>query len=221
MKREKTDYDAIVVGCGPAGAWVSKRMAEKGLSVYCIDRRAELGAPVRCAEGLAAGWFDKLGLEPIDKIVAKQIFGYRAIAPNGAEVVMKDPERRSLGGYVLERKIFDKHLAVLASRAGAIIDSKTTCTDLVIENNQVKGIKAEYLGDEFTLTSKIVIGADGVDSKIARYAGMNTVNKLSEIDSGAQYEMTNIQIKDPEVIEFYFGSKAAPGGYTWGKDYHV
>jgi len=215
MIRQKTDYDAIVVGCGPAGAWASKKMAEAGLSVYCIDKRAELGAPVRCGEGLAAGWFDKFGIEPTRKITAKEIFGYRAVAPNGNEIVLKDPKRRGLGGYVLERKMFDKYIGILASRAGALIDAKTMCTGLVMHNSQVKGIKAEHQGESFELTSQIVVAADGVDSKVARYAGLNTANKLADIDSGAEYEMSNIQIKDPELIEFYFGSKISPGGYIW------
>ena len=205
-------YDIIVVGCGPAGAYASKTLAEKGLSVYCIDKRQELGAPVRCGEGLSAETFKNLNIKPLNKFIAKDIYGFRVVAPNGAEVLLKD---KKLSGYLLERKIFDKHLGILAARAGARVEAKTRCTDLIIENGFVKGIKAERFGESFEVESKIVVAADGIDSKIARIAGIDTVNKLNDICAGVQYELAGIDIKDPDLLEFYFGNKVAPGGYLW------
>jgi digeranylgeranylglycerophospholipid reductase len=63
--------------------------------------------------------------------------------------------------------------------------------------------------------AEVVIAADGVVSRVARWAGVNTVLKPDDIESCAQFQMVGIDVKSPEVMEFYFGSKITPGGYAW------
>jgi len=46
----KERYDVIVIGAGPAGSTAARRAAENGLDVLLIEKRREIGAPVRCAE---------------------------------------------------------------------------------------------------------------------------------------------------------------------------
>ena len=62
--------------------------------------------------------------------------------------------------------------------------------------------------------AKIVIGADGPEGRVGSWMGLNTKVPLSEMESGAQYEMTNLKMEKSDTIEFYFGS-VAPGGYAW------
>ena len=45
-------YDVVVVGAGPAGSTAARRAAEVGLSVLLLEKRQEIGSPVRCAEGV-------------------------------------------------------------------------------------------------------------------------------------------------------------------------
>ena len=47
----KDKYDVLVIGAGPAGSIAAKTAAEKGLDVLLIEKRQEIGDPVRCAEG--------------------------------------------------------------------------------------------------------------------------------------------------------------------------
>jgi digeranylgeranylglycerophospholipid reductase len=48
----KDKYDVLVIGAGPAGSIAAKTAAEKGLDVLLIEKRQEIGDPVRCAEGV-------------------------------------------------------------------------------------------------------------------------------------------------------------------------
>ena len=48
----KDRYDVLVIGAGPAGSIAAKTAAEKGLDVLLIEKRQEIGDPVRCAEGV-------------------------------------------------------------------------------------------------------------------------------------------------------------------------
>ncbi len=209
----KDRYDVIVVGAGPAGSIAAKNAAEKGLDVLLIEKRQEIGDPVRCAEGVS-----KIYLKShvdIDKSwICADLKGSRIYAPDGTMVEMSEEIAGGEVGYVLERKIFDRFLAEKAAEAGAEVRVKTRATDLIIEDGFVKGARLMHLGEEYEVRADIVIGADGVESKVGRWAGIDTSLKPGDIETCAQYLMTGLDI-DPEYCEFYIGGELAPGGYVW------
>jgi digeranylgeranylglycerophospholipid reductase len=203
-------YDVVVVGAGPAGSTAAKTAAELGLDVLLIEKRQEIGSPVRCAEGTGKKSLMKfIKLDP--KWIAARLKGARIYAPNGTMVKIYGNEEI---GLILERKIFDRELAKLAARAGAQVQVKTRATGVLIENGFIRGIKARQLDKEFKVESKIVIAADGVESQVARWAGVDTTVKLKDIESCAQFLIADIDI-DEEYADFYVGNKIAPGGYLW------
>ncbi|VVB61568.1 Digeranylgeranylglycerophospholipid reductase [uncultured archaeon] len=61
----------------------------------------------------------------------------------------------------------------------------------------------------------MVVAADGVESKIARMAGLNTSLPIPNSISCYQYEMAGIDIERPNRLYFYLGANVAPGGYIW------
>ena len=116
-------------------------------------------------------------------------------------------------GYILERKVFDKHMAMDAARAGAEIRIKTLVTGIEkIDDGYM--VFTESMGKEEVFKCKILIAADGPEGHIARWAGLRPAAKPKEMESGVQYEMCNVEFERPGVIEFYLGS-CAPGGYVW------
>ena len=98
--------DVIIIGAGPAGTACAKKLAEKGFSVKVFDKRAEIGAPKRCGEGLSETSQEFVGKIP-ERCIAQRIKGARLYAPNGRHL----DAILSSGGFVLERKVFDKWLA--------------------------------------------------------------------------------------------------------------
>lgn len=206
-----TEYDVIVIGAGPGGCHAARIAAENGARVLLVEKRQEIGAPKRCGEGLSLGGMKNLGLKPDPKWAMNEIKGASVYAPNGRKISIR---YESTIGYVLERKMFDKHLAVQAARAGAKVLAKTTVTGLISKDGFVRGAKFSNFGEEYELISKIVIAADGIESKVARWAGINTTNRPINIDSGFQYEMV-AELEEPDMLELYFGSKVAPRGYVW------
>lgn len=215
----KDNYDVIVVGSGPGGSSVAKKCAELGLSAAVFEKRQEIGSPKRCGEGLSSHSADMLDLKIPPQAITQTINGCIVYAPNGKEAVI---DFGKTAGYILERKYFDKWLAMEASRAGAYIQAKTCVTGVLKNNGFVSGVRAEFENEPFEARAKIVVAADGVESKVARWAGLNTTSQLLDIDSGYQFEMSNIDISDEHKIHLYFGTKIAPRGYVWvfpkGKD---
>ena len=59
----KSDYDIIVIGGGPAGSTFARIAAKEGREVLVIDKRKEIGNPVRCGEGLGSKEVIDMGLE--------------------------------------------------------------------------------------------------------------------------------------------------------------
>ncbi|CAJ37194.1 NAD(P)/FAD-dependent oxidoreductase [Methanocella arvoryzae] len=209
----KSEYDVIVVGAGPGGSLAAKTAAEQGLDVLLIEKRQEIGDPVRCAEGVGKAGLQEF-VEPDPKWISADIKCARIFSPDGTMVELSEKMAGNEVGFVLERKIFDRELAKMAAKAGAEVQVKTQATGLIIENGQVCGITGKRHGDEFTARAKVVVAADGVESKVGRWAGINTTLKMKDIETCAQFLMTDINIK-PNSCDFYLGSKYAPGGYVW------
>jgi digeranylgeranylglycerophospholipid reductase len=208
----KDRYDVIVVGAGPGGSITAKTCAEGGLDVLMIEKRQEIGDPVRCAEGVGTDALLK-HIAPDKRWIAAEVKGSRIIAPDGTEILMSSDAAMKDMGYTLERKVFDRVLAQKAAMAGADVMVKTRATGLLRNNGKVAGIKAMYMGEMNDIKADIVIGADGVESKVGRWGGIDTSLKPHDIETCAQFLISNF---DPgEYSEFYIGEKYSAGGYVW------
>ena len=208
------ETDILVIGAGPAGSTAAKHAALNGTRVIVIDKKSEIGSPKRCAEGVSKDGLKKLGIEPSPRWVAKEATGVRMVSPNGTAVnLTEDKVKLPEAGYILERKVFDKYMAMDAGRAGAKIMVKSLATGLRREEDQVV-VTVENMGKELEIKAKIVIAADGPESRVGRWAGLKTALKPKNMESCAQFEMAGVEMAEPDCIEFHFGS-VAPGGYAW------
>jgi digeranylgeranylglycerophospholipid reductase len=206
--------DVLVIGAGPAGSSAAKHAALNGAEVLMIDKKSEIGAPKRCAEGVSKEGLNQLGIEPDPRWITKELSGVRMVSPNGTDVVLdEDKVKIPEAGYILERKVFDKFMAMDAARAGAQIMVKTLATGLKRDGDRVI-VSAEHMDHEFDIQAKIIIAADGPESRVGRWVGLKTGTKPKNMESCAQFEMVNVEMEEPDCIEFHFGS-VAPGGYAW------
>jgi digeranylgeranylglycerophospholipid reductase len=208
------ETDVLVIGAGPAGSSTAKHAALNGAEVILMDKKSEIGSPKRCAEGVSKEGLKKLGIEPNSRWVTKELSGVRLISPNGTDVWMKEDQvKLPEAGYILERKVFDKFMAMDAARAGATIMIKTLARGMRKDHDGYI-VSCESMGEDFEIKAKIVVGADGPESRVGRWGGLKTTVKPKNMESGIQFEMVGLEMEDPDVIEFYFGS-VAPGGYAW------
>jgi len=208
------ETDVLVIGAGPAGSTAAKHAALGGAQVIVIDKKSEIGTPKRCAEGVSKDGLKELEIEPSPRWIAKEATGVRMVSPNGTAVnLTEDKVKLPEAGYILERKVFDKFMAMDAGRAGAQIMVKTLATGMRRENDQVV-VTVESMGQEMEIKAKIVIAADGPESRVGRWAGLKTALKPKDMESCAQFEMAGVLMAEPDCIEFHFGS-VAPGGYAW------
>ncbi len=205
----KQRYDLIVVGAGPAGSMCAWKAAEAGMSVLLLEKDREIGMPVRCGEGTSLKELTRF--LPIDeRWVSHRTKYLKMVAPDGTKVLVNTDD---LGG-ILDRRLFDAELARRAGEAGAEIWTRAYVCGLEISNGTVTGVRMVRQGRELSIASRIVVGADGVESRVGRMAGIKTHVAPKDMDVCYQMTLANVDV-DQESCEMYFGSKIAPGGYGW------
>jgi len=201
--------DAIIIGAGPAGTACAKKLAEAGFSIKVYDKRAEIGSPKRCGEGLSEASQQFVGKIP-ERCIAQRIKGARLYAPDGRylDAILTE------GGFVLERKVFDKWMAEEAIKAGASVQANTFISSLLKnDKDYYTGVKGEFMGNEFEEKARIVVCATGAESPLRNQA-LGVFSKITLIDSCIQYEMTNVDMV-PDMIHIYLSGILAPRGYVW------
>jgi len=206
-------YDVVVVGAGPAGCVAARYAALGGASVLVVDRKRDVGVPVQCGGFLPhppklrevlprVEGFDELFAYPRD-CVLNTSGRQRFYAPSGEWKEVEVP------ADTVDRRRFDKYLAQQAVRAGAELALATTVT-------AVRGGEVRTVGTDGrrAYAAKVVVGADGPASVVARHAGLNPGWGAMSLSAAVEYELCGVE-HDQEVAELYFGRNWSPGGYAW------
>ncbi len=167
-------WDAIVVGAGPAGAATALLLSRGGARVLLLDR-ARFPRHKPCSEYLSPATTAILGrldgvLEAVERAPHAKVYGMKVVAPSG--VVMCG---RLAGAYsfALPRATFDTILLRAAARAGAVVRESTRVQDLLWDGRAVAGVVARAGdGKRETWRARVVVGADGLRSVVARRLGL-------------------------------------------------
>ena len=203
-------YDVVVVGGGPAGSMAAWEAAKGGVSVCMLEKDRDIGYPVRCGEAVGESGLKQF-VEIEDSWIAEKITSVKLVSPNLTSV---DIDFAAETGYILNRRIFDYDLSRYAANAGAEVYTKAYVKNVLANNGEVNGVVLDYLGEEKQIQAKIVIGADGLTSRVGRWAGLKTLVRMKDMESAVQYSVSNVDI-EPNKMIMYIGMNHAPGGYIW------
>jgi digeranylgeranylglycerophospholipid reductase len=206
------DVDVLVVGAGPAGAvaaWHAKQAAPE-LDVVLLERDRAVGSPVRCAEGVGDAGLREFvnpdGADWASRKITRVIFQ----APDDTEVLVAE---RGVG-WILDRTRFDAYLAAQAAAAGAAVLVGAEATGMSRNGNDRWHVRVKERGQDDVYRARVVIGADGVETMVGRWAGLDTRVPSRDMESCAQYVLQGIDF-DPDAIYLQFSEAIAPGGYAW------
>lgn len=206
------EKDVLVIGAGPGGSTTAKECAKRNIDTLLIEKRQEIGSPIRCAEGVGKKVEDYVEIK--NDFVSKDVVGAKIFSPKENFFEMSEEVAGNEVGYILDRKRFDRYLVEKAIEEGTEVKLRTRAKDL---SRSKEGIKTSVKrnGEEVEVKSKIVVAADGVESRIGQMTGLINSLDLTDVVSCAQYLVTDIEDLDLDYTYFYLGKELAPGGYAW------
>jgi len=167
-------FDVVVVGARCAGSPLATLLARKGVRVALVERatfpRDTLSTHIFEAPGINVlarlGVLDRVratGAEPIRQLDLRQDeFAARVeprLRPGDVGAAMS-----------VRRFLLDPILAETAEEAGAVVMMQTTVTGLV-QNGRVTGVRVSSGGSEREFSARLVVGADGRNSTVAKLTG--------------------------------------------------
>lgn len=208
------DYDVVVVGSGPAGATTARVAAQRGLRVLLVDRRQELGSPIQCSGAVSANALNEAGVTLSDEFISTPIYGFITYDTHGnATKIDYRKYRDEPLGYVVDRRRFDRYLMTMAERAGVEVWLKSEAQAHEPRGDGTVDVHLNRFGLPHTVRARVIVGADGLQSQVGKWAGLRTHIKLSELASCLQLVIDRVETHG--LLEIVTGHEWAPGGYAW------
>jgi geranylgeranyl reductase len=206
----ETTFDAVVVGGGPAGAVAATDLARAGRHVLLLDRSGRIkpcgGAiPPRCIRDF----------DIPEALIVARARGARIVAPSQRHVDMAI-ETGSVG--LVDREVFDPWLRERASRTGAE-RRDGTFEQLTRDADGTRRVHFRAAGtkEAGSVRARMVIGADGANSAVARQALPATAHppfvfayhEIIKVDDTVPADF------DPDRCDIYYDGTFSPDFYAW------
>ncbi len=218
---QTNEHDVVIVGAGPAGSMAAIILAQKGYDVLLLDRY-NFPRDKICGDAVPAGAIERLwryGLkDKVDQAVERGEF-YRVdslllVSPRGYDIEADLHDgREGAKSYVAPRMHFDALLQQAAVDSGAEF-CQAQAKAPIIENGRVAGVQAQVNGSTRKFYSKVLVGADGVTSIIARSLRPKEEQHKDEHRAIAIRAYINDIQEIPHEVEFYLYKEILPG-YAW------
>jgi len=163
-------WDIVVAGAGPAGAATAALLAARGFRTLLVDR-ARFPREKPCSDFIAPGArpiLARLGLLETIEQRGSPVYGMEVTGPSGATLRGHYAGQR---GFGLPRRELDLLLVERAVSCGAVLWDETRVTSLLRVGPAVRGVRLRrgHRGD--LVDARMVVGADGLRSVIARALG--------------------------------------------------
>ena len=196
-------YDAIVIGAGPAGSVTAFRLAREGVSVLLVDK-ARFPRDKPCGGGLTLRAVRQLPLsvDPVvEHVVTSVEFGVRyrhRYVRHASRPLILMTQRRRLDAYLAEQ----------AAAAGADFRDGVKAGAVELEDGEVA---VELGGDR--VTAGVLIGADGANGVVPRQLGLGAEPTYGvALEGNLPYAVIGEErYRAKAVVDLGI----VPGGYGW------
>ncbi|MBI2183921.1 MAG: NAD(P)/FAD-dependent oxidoreductase [Thaumarchaeota archaeon] len=192
------DLDVIIIGGGVSGLISARELSKRGYSVKLFEEDLEIGVPEHCDGMVSAKGLSELGVIPSSRSLENEIRRAILHSPSGFTLEINADKQ---GTVVLDRSVFDRELAVYASRSGTDIQLGKRVETVKEEESIVRAAV-----NSGTLTARYVVDARGCAASANRWRG--------RLLQAAKYEVQGKWF-DRDAVELFFDQNVSPGFFTW------
>lgn len=197
------EYDVAIIGGGPIGGYVAKKIAQNGFKVALLEEHKKIGEPLKCAGLVTPRVFDFLDFSE-ELVVQNRVKGAHIHSPSNHILTIGGDRIHALA---IDRSEFDKEIINYSVEEGADIFLESKVTSAKKHGDYIE-LKASQNND---IKCKLLIGADGSFSKTREWFNLP---QPIEILNGIGAELTNTNL-DPDFVEIFVGKNIAPGFFAW------
>ncbi len=202
------ECDVCIVGAGPAGLAAAITSAANGLKTILLEKSTEIGFPVKTS---AVTWREVIDEWQLPDNVMYQWYDSFYInslhSKKDVEICFNE---KPLG--TLNYHVFLRELACRAVSVGAKLQLANRVSEPIIDGDTVVGVKTKNK----EIHAKIVLDCSGSQGVIGKYLDLLPKQKDIELGIGIEYEMANVNVRNPDALEFYVGEPdIVPIGYGW------
>ncbi|MFH1306855.1 MAG: geranylgeranyl reductase family protein [Candidatus Micrarchaeota archaeon] len=218
-------FDVIIVGAGPGGATTAAYLGREGKKVLLIDK-AKFPRDKTCGDAVSGKCMKvirELGLvENIEKLPHAEIKGVTLSSPSGAvanvDFPENDPNRKGGTGYCV-RRIYTDNMLFRCAKETANVEVKENffVSEVIIDGGKAAGVRGIDFEDgrkQKEFRGKIIVGADGVNSMVAR----SVLGEDAKLDDRHTCDAIRVYYKGitemTKNIEIHFFDSCLPG-YFW------
>jgi geranylgeranyl reductase family protein len=199
----KQSYDVIIVGAGPAGATLAYELAKRGIGVLVLEKE-KLPRYKCCAGGVtskAAKLLDFDISEVAEDVIYEVSFTFNLGSP-----CLRQHRQPLI--YTVMRDVFDHFLVKKAQQRGAMLMDGQKVAQIRVRADWVEVSTADNV-----FRSRLVVGADGAYSVVARELGMGrSIEYVTGIESEVVVPEEELA-KWKSRVQMDLG--CVPGGYAW------
>lgn len=218
-------FDVLIIGAGPAGVTTALKLASSGLKIAVFDK-ARFPRGKTCGDGLTLDVINQLPL--VSESLAASFHDFPKKLPS-FEAILFSPDFRQLR---IPFRIRHENKPIYTCRR---VDFDNLMFQQLKKNENIsvfencKALKVEYSEDKIVLTAndstfkgRLIVGADGANSFVARQMGIKRVTNEHQAMGLTAYYSGMQPLNENNPIEIYFLHDILPG-YLWifhlGKGY--
>ncbi len=192
------------MGAGPAGSRCARNLAAAGLNVALLEEHRRIGVPSHCSGLVSPRTLQEADVQ--EPIVANRLTGVYVHTAGGGELALSGGYTRAL---TIDRVRLDEALCEQAQASGARL-LRARMVHALRENGGVR-LRCQRDGHDLQLSARLVVGADGAHSRVARSFGLpGPRERVCCLGIEGR-----LRVPQEDFVHVFVGRKLAPGWFGW------